>query len=357
MPIIRSKGSYYLEKLHKKSKRSFKGPFFYLVVFLTISLFGLLVFSSSLILESPSLRDFSFLKANTANYLPSYDLFAKPAKNFIGESPEMTFLQKNSIVGVSSPAMITPQVLGVDSGDENRKEIIEYVVEPGDNLSSIAEKFGISLNTVLWANDLSQNSTIKLGKKLIILPVSGVIHYVKKDDTISELAATYKADVKEIIEFNELSGEGDVFIGDILIIPNGKMPSLSQPTYYAKVPLGSSYFICPHSACYITQGLHWYNAIDFGGNCGDIVRAAAGGTVQRVGWDKIGGNYVMILHPNEVVTYYGHLSSILVSKYDINGNIVKVSQGGIIGYVGKTGYATGCHVHFDVRGARNPFAK
>jgi len=129
--------------------------------------------------------------------------------------------------------------------------------------------------------------------------------------------------------------------------------------------LASSYFICPHSACRISQYLHWYNAIDFGGKCGDPIIAAAAGTVLKVQltsstsrWVFGGaGNHLTILHPNGVVTMYGHLSASLVKPEDV------VSQGQMIALMGGqpgtpgAGLSTGCHVHFGVTGARNPFAR
>ena len=134
-----------------------------------------------------------------------------------------------------------------------------------------------------------------------------------------------------------------------------------KSTYYAssQVPIGSSYFICPTADCRITQGLHWYNAIDFGAKCGSPIYAAAAGTVQRVeyGWNSGAGNFITILHPNGVVTMYGHIQSNLASPGQ------EVSQGEMIALVGGkpgtpgAGISTGCHVHFGVHGARNPFAK
>ena len=295
----------------------------------------------------------------------SQDLFAQPSKNFLRESPKMTFIQDNSVIGLSPPATITPQVLGtllgsVEDEAERRNEIIEYVVRSGDTLSSIANKYDISLNTILWANDLSSKSIIKIGQKLVILPISGVVCHAKKGDTLSEIAKTYKGKSSEIIAFNELSNEGDIFIGDILIIPNGEMPP-AKSTYYAssQIPIGSSYFICPTADCRITQGLHWYNAIDFGAKCGSPIYAAAAGTVQRVeyGWNSGAGNFVKILHPNGVVTMYGHIQKSLVSPGQ------EISQGEMIALIGGkpgtpgAGRSTGCHVHFDVIGARNPFAR
>jgi murein DD-endopeptidase MepM/ murein hydrolase activator NlpD len=289
--------------------------------------------------------------------------FAEPAKNFVKGVSEMGLAQENSILKNSPTSAVNPQTLGsvidgTESDLSDRGEIIEYIVGSGETLASIASKFNISLNTILWANNLSRGSTIKVGQKLIILPVSGVLYYVKKGDTLSGLAQTYKGDTKEIIAFNGLLDEGDIFIGDILVIPNGVMPA-SKPSAIAQIPIGSSYFICPLSVCRITQRLHWYNAVDFDGECGDAIYAAAAGIVQKIkyGWNGGGGNYITILHPNGVVTYYGHILTALVSVGQ------EVSQGSMIALVGGkpgtsgAGTSTGCHLHFDVKGAINPFAK
>jgi murein DD-endopeptidase MepM/ murein hydrolase activator NlpD len=269
--------------------------------------------------------------------------------------PEFIFVNENSLKSYLPPAFISGKVLGtMVEMPEQKKEIQEYVVKEGDTLSSIAEKFGISLETILWANDLSKNSVIKPGQKLVILPVSGVLHNVKSGDTLSEIAKKYQAKIEDIVSFNELENENDIYIGDILIIPGGKMPS-PKPVSQPLAPLAQGYFICPVAGgCRITQGLHWYNAIDFSnGKCGEPILAAAGGIVLKVryGWNGGAGNYVKILHPNGVVTMYGHLQAIFVSPGE------EVFQGQIIGTMGAAGRATGCHLHFGVYGAKNPFAK
>ena len=286
----------------------------------------------------------------------------------VQESPELSFVQKNSLVAISPPIMVTPQVLGALAGatdyEWTKKEVTEYIVEPGDNLWSIAEKFTISLETLLWANDLNKNSLLQIGQKLVILPVSGAIHHVQKGDTLSEIAKIYKADASEIIAFNDLT-EDKIYIGDILIIPGGVMPPPSVTYAPASLPLASSYFICPIAQpCRITQGLHWYNAIDFSnGKCGEPIYAAAAGEVLKAKltnstsrWAFGGaGNHLTILHPNGVVTFYGHIQTSFVGSGDY------VSQGQIIALVGGApgtsgaGSSTGCHVHFGVIGARNPF--
>lgn len=334
--LIQSKVRHYFNK-------SFgRGLFFGSAAILAVFLFCILVIGLGLVLK-PAVQ---------GDEVSSKDLFVKSTKNFVGESPQMTLVQKNSLVGISSPVTITSQTLGTTFGEEeDRKQIIEYTVKSGDNLSAIAESFSISLNTLLWANDLSSNSMLKVGQKLIVLPVSGVVYSVKKGDTLSQIAETYKGKVEEIIAFNEISGEGDIFIGDILVIPHGKMPA--RVAQIALTPLAESYFIFPCEGK-ITQGLHPFNAVDIGNKCGQPVVAAASGTVQRAGRVWTGGNRVTILHSNGVVSYYGHLSAILVQPGQT------VSAGDIIGYIGNTGYtlgATGCHLHFEVSGAVNFLTK
>lgn len=340
-----------------------KDPFFYLAL-TAIVLFAIICVVPGTVKNCGEIvKDFQILKAQVSNISPECatgGLFINQADSSKLESPELSTIQDTTLQGISPPIVVSSKTLaslvGTDIEPEIRKEIMEYEVQPGDTLSSIADNFGISLSTVLWANDLSASSLIQPGQKIIILPVSGVMHLVGSGDTLSEIAEKYSGKVDEIIEFNELSDGGKIFVGDLLIIPNGEMPVIRYQTQYA--PLATSYFICPIPApCRVTQGLHPYNAIDFtNGKCAEPVYAAAGGEVQKGGYSSLTGIYVRILHPNGIVTFYGHLSKSLV------GIGVSVYQGQIIGYTGYTGYTVpagpaGCHLHFEVRGARNPFAQ
>ena len=275
------------------------------------------------------------------------------------ETPELMFIGTTGIIAATPPLAVTPKVLGAIVGQldaDLKPEVSRYLVGEGDTIISLAEKFGVSVETIAWANDLNTNSVVKPGQELIILPVSGALHLVRPNDTISEIASWYQGNSQDIVDFNGLASAQALFAGDILIIPNGKMPNVLPQGRLT--PIANSYFIYPVTAPYrITQGLHPFNAVDFSnGQCGESIYAAAGGTAQRTGYTSLGGNYVRILHPNGVVTYYGHLSTILT-------NIgAKVLQGQIIGYSGYTGYTIprgpgGCHLHFEVRGATNPFAK
>jgi LysM repeat protein len=276
--------------------------------------------------------------------------------------PDIYSLGENSLKAISASAVLnfnTLAVFGSQGLEKGHDEtgISEYFVQKGDTLSSIAQKFEITLNTLLWANELSNSSVISPGDKLIILPINGAMYIVNKGDTLSEIAELYKAKILDIADYNNLGEGREIFIGDILIIPGGEKPKTVRATpVYVKNSVPNSYFICPVSSPYwITQGLHWYNAIDFStGKCGSPIYATAGGTVQRTGYDSRAGRYVRILHPNGVVTFYGHMSKIVATAGKT------VSQGEIIGYIGYSGHTipagpSGCHLHFDVRGAKNPF--
>jgi murein DD-endopeptidase MepM/ murein hydrolase activator NlpD len=354
-------------KIGKKTKGFLKDPFFY---FGSVSVILLILVSFVVSAAKENNQDFSvnFAQEQIAAGEIAKKTFVEPTNSQV-ESPDFCLIQGNSMLGFNLPVIVTPQVLGVILGEPEvettiNKEIVEYEVQSGDSLGAISEKFGITLSSLLWANNLSKSSAIKLGQKLVVPPVSGVIHYVKSGDTISAIALKYKADAEKIISFNELASQDDVFVGDILIVPDGTMPQVaSKPVYVQQdyIPVASSYFIAPISSPYvITQRLHWYNAIDFNhgkNSCGDYIYAAAGGTVQKVkyGYNGGAGNTITILHPNGVVTGYGHILTSLVNPGD------QVSQGQVIATMGGqpgtagAGKSTGCHVHFSVHGAANPF--
>lgn len=346
----------------KKLKKSdsgglFKNPFFYFGVFAVV-LLGLLSYNSDSLakLNSSQVPDLVFLNSllKGSDNSDSGVLFFSQSKTLTLEPPDFKIIQDDSIYGISTPRVLTTQTLGdIFWGDShNNKKVVDYSVQPGDTLESIAQEFGVSVNTLVWANDnISKNSDLKVGQTLVVLPVSGFYHIVKSGDTISQIAKTYKASSEEIIAFNNLTSEGDIFIGDPLIIPGGVKPQ-KPVNPIIEVPLADSFFIYPTEGR-ISQGLHWYNAVDIANKCSSPVYAAASGTVQRVryGWNSGGGNQITILHSDNIVTYYGHLLTIGVKAGD------KVNVGERIGLVGNNGISTGCHLHFGVAGAKNPLAK
>lgn len=281
--------------------------------------------------------------------------FLLPKENHL--ESQVLFFKKQFLIANLPSVQIFPKNL-LSLKEEKRREILEYKVEEGETIESIAQKFSLSPETIIWANNLNKNAKLKVGQSLIILPVDGVLHQVKKGETLFEIAKVYRAKVEDIIIWNELEGE-EIFPNDILIIPGGKMPQKREFSIIL-TPISSSYFICPLPPCRITQSLHWYNAVDFStGKCGEYVLAAAEGKVVSVkyGWNQGAGNTVKIQHPNGVLTQYGHLKEIFVRIGDevFRGQPIG-TVGGIPGTFG-AGISTGCHLHFGVIGAKNPFAR
>lgn len=231
-------------------------------------------------------------------------------------------------------------------------KISTYVVRPGDTLSEIAEMFDVSVNTVAWANDISLKKLLPVGQELIILPISGVRHLVAKDETLEKIAKKYKADAAEILRYNDLEGK-TLAVGQTIIIPDGEIVTATGvASRLATLPSHAGYYLRPTIGGIKTQGLHGYNGVDLAAALGTKIMAAAEGRVlisKAAGWNGGYGNYVVIEHPNGTQTLYAHLAQPLV----VVGQ--RVSQGQTIGLMGSTGRSTGSHLHFEIRGARNPF--
>lgn len=235
-------------------------------------------------------------------------------------------------------------------------EISVYTVREGDSLSLIAEMFNVTSNTIMWANDLSSARAIKPGDTLIILPIAGVQYKIKKGDTIAAIAKTYGGDADEILAYNQLTPGQALQAGVTIIVPGGTVPAPAASKTATKAPSGSASggggFVHPLPGSMRTQGIHGFNAVDLAAAVGAPIRAAAAGEVivaKTGGWNGGYGNYIVIKHSNGTQTLYAHNSSNAVGVGE------RVAQGAVIGYVGSTGRSTGSHLHFEVRGARNPF--
>ncbi len=241
-----------------------------------------------------------------------------------------------------------------------------YVVRSGDTITQVAKMFGVTVNTILWANDLSRGATLREGQHLIVLPIDGVQHTVKKGDTLQSIAKKYKGDIDDILEFNDMTAGQKLSVGDIVIIPDGREEAVptsgavsgGRSRTIASYPSYLGYYTHPVPSGQKSQGIHGYNGVDYGAPKGTPVYAAAEGTVIVSRFRASGcgrscgggyGNYIVIEHPNGTQTLYGHLSAV----YTQIG--VHVDKGQWIGEVGSTGKSTGSHLHFEVRGARNPF--
>lgn len=240
-------------------------------------------------------------------------------------------------------------------------EVITHVVTEGETLSSIAERYGLQVNTILWANDLTTSSKLKPGQELQILPVDGVRHQVQRGETIYTIAKKYgledsQAQVIVDYPFNEFLNDEtfELAVGQYIVIPDGVPPKATNtgsapvrrtiltPDAGAVTATGS--FAWP-AAGMITQGYSFYHkAFDIANRGGGPILAADSGVVVAAGWDPSGyGNRVMIDHGNGYVTLYGHMSVLQV----VVGQ--RLNRGDVVGQMGSTGRSTGTHLHFEIR--------
>ncbi|QQG44867.1 MAG: LysM peptidoglycan-binding domain-containing protein [Candidatus Sungiibacteriota bacterium] len=261
------------------------------------------------------------------------------------DMPPLSATQDSALVANRNPSGTLP--------NNNPGRILVYTVQPGDTPGAIADNFGVSLNTLLWANNIRNPNLIKVGDDVLILPVPGIQVEVKKGDTISSIARKFKGDENEIRIFNGLSIDELIKPGMTLIIPDGEMatppaPPLSQPsktTALSTAPMG--YYMRPIFGGRQTQGPHGYkkSGIDLASYCGAPVLAPVAGKViiaRSSGWNGGYGWYMAISHQRGTVLL-AHLGSILAFVGQ------EVAQGSQVATMGSTGNSTGCHVHFETR--------
>jgi murein DD-endopeptidase MepM/ murein hydrolase activator NlpD len=259
-------------------------------------------------------------------------------------------------IATSTVLSATTEDPGIDTliSDKVRDKIILYEVQEGDNIKSVAQKFGVDEDTIRWQNDLV-GDRIKIGQTLEVLPVTGIAHKVVKGDTVYSISKKYDTEAQGIVDFpfNTFSNDEtfELAIGQIVIVPDGIKPAaiqtsprIRQITPDAGTVVASGQFVWP-TAGSITQKYVWYHkGVDIANRGLPAVLAADSGKVVIAGWpDGNGyGNRVMIDHGNGYKTLYAHMSKI----YVIPGQTV--ARGAPIGQMGSTGRSTGPHLHFEV---------
>ena len=252
-----------------------------------------------------------------------------------------------------------------------RTEPVIYEVESGDAVFSIASKYNITPETLLWSNyDVLQDDphSLRIGQELIIPPTNGILYEWEEGNTLENVARDFRAKVDDILSWsgNRLDFTNpEIDTGSLVMIPGGEreFQQWVVPTYAvgrsgtnATLPggctveggglYGSGFFIWPADNHYLSGNDFWsgHLAIDIATATGAPIYASDAGVVVFAGWDSNGyGNVVMIDHQNGYHTLYAHLSALNVSCGS------SAYQGMVIGYAGSTGNSTGPHLHFEIR--------
>ena len=232
-----------------------------------------------------------------------------------------------------------------------RDQVITYAAEEGDTLAKIAEKFGVSIDTIKWSNDLKRDS-LSIGQELKIPPVTGIVHKVREGETVQSIAKKYKTESQKIVNFpfNDFA-DLDTFAlttGQTLIVPDGVQPEAPaiavRPPAFVTGPLGTGRLLWPVSGL-ITQNPVWYHmAFDIANPSTPGIMVADTGVVTGVEYLRYGyGQHILVDHGEGISTLYAHLSEIYVKPGD------RVSRGQVIGRMGSSGRSTGTQLHFETR--------
>lgn len=309
---------------------------------------------------------------------------------------------------IKSDSVLAPEVgpLGSSADVADLPDTVSgitfYTVHDGDTVSAVAKLFGVTSATIYSANNLKSGAALSPGQVLTILPVSGTQYTVKKGDTIKSIAFKFKVDQSDVSFYNNFSSEADLVAGDTIIIPNSSFDGTSDTTSPAKKSTSKSSSPKQKTPVVNADGLVVGNnngkntspievhplkdsdKIDLG----DAILRPVDASVSRVsqyghGWHKTGadiaaplgtpirapydgvvllarssgyndgyGTYAIItsnIDGNQVEFILAHMSKVIVTAGQT------VERGETIGFVGMTGDATGDHVHFEVRGALNPW--
>lgn len=297
---------------------------------------------------------------------------------------DLNYIEEDYVTPSVGSAVAAPTSQEIEKEDVPERETVqEYVIQDGDTLSTIAQKFGLNLSSLLWANDLTLTSVLQPGEALTIPPTDGVLYTVDSGDTLNAIANKYNADSDKIMAFNKLASADDLNIGEELMLPGAEKPS-SQPSRQtpssssvnriftspdtssgsssssssgsssansgsasrgssASASASAGSWIWPTDWRVITQYYGWrHTGIDVDGDYSTDSYAAADGVVIYSGWRSGYGITVEIDHGNGYVTRYAHHSKNYVSVGDV------VSAGQAIAQTGTTGRSTGTHLHFEV---------
>lgn len=290
--------------------------------------------------------------AAAANYWAPDALEVSPGADHDDLTLEDSFWEDQTVAG---GALLQPTLSSGAPSVAPRTRIEEHLVQSGDTVAKIAARFGVSVNTILWENKLTARTALQPGNKIVVLPVSGVRHEVKRGDTLENIAKRYGSAPEKILAW---APPGALRIGDRLLVPDGKplrppaAPRSSAVVRIAAPPGGAANpgtgrMAWPTAWRIITQYFRWkHTGVDIDGDYTTPIYAADSGVVKHAGWGRTRGGYGLyfdIDHGNGIVTRYGHASKLFVGVGDT------VARGQAIGMIGTTGRSTGTHLHFEVR--------
>ena len=256
-----------------------------------------------------------------------------------------------------------PAIGGGVSNSNQKQEptIITYTVVKGDTLWSISHRYDVKMTSIISANNLKEISRLSIGQKLK-LPITNmdiakaegysqetaaeeVVYYVEKGESLWSISREYNVKLESIIAANSITDASKISIGQQLRIPNvpGARSNIANFIWPVRGRITS-----PYGMRVISGRKDFHAGIDIGGPTGTSITAAESGRVSYSGYMRGYGNIIILNHNGGYSTVYAHNSVNLVKK----GQNIK--KGSVIGKVGRTGNATGSHLHFEIRLSGKP---
>ena len=167
------------------------------------------------------------------------------APNTASLSVSVSVLQES---GVQDDGVLEkPKILEVSSG---KREIVVYNTTQEEVIQAIADKYGITAQTIKWVNGL-KGDTVAAGKEIKILPVDGVVYKIKSGDNLEDIAKKYQADIERILSYNNLKSVDEAKDGKEIVIPGGILPENERPDYVAP----RTYTYAPSATSYRTSSV------------------------------------------------------------------------------------------------------
>lgn len=225
---------------------------------------------------------------------------------------------------------------------------ISYRVRPGDIIGKIAERFGVSSDSIISLNGIKSSRSLQIGTYLKIPTMPGILYTTKGGDGVQSVAEKFGVDAGKLASVNSVGASAEFSAGETLFVPDAKMDAASLSE------INGDLFKKPiHAKWYRSSSFGWrsnpftgartyHSGIDMACSRGTSIYAAMAGTVTATGFSPVYGNYVIVTHHSGYKTLYGHMDSILCAR----GQAVNSETR--IGKVGSTGMSTGPHLHFTV---------
>jgi LysM repeat protein len=301
-----------------------------------VSLF-MLPFISSLFIFSIYINiSDSFWQVRSPDY-PIYDL------KLPGEETSVLGEEKTLKASVDLSLLMNPQ-----QGNENPEwafYLSSYTIRDDDRYSIIAEKFHISLDSLLSVNRIDNNTIPEVGSEIQIPNLSGIYYSVQKGDTLTSIASTFSLDMEEISRINQLYTTV-IHIGEELFLPDVKMDEDILNRIIGNkfiIPAAGTVKNSYGSSLDLATGLKNYNyGIDIINTKGTAVFAARDGIVNNTSYNAYFGRVVLLNHSGSFQSMYGCLDSIAVEPGQT------IQQGDILGYIGNSGFKANEHLQFSI---------